>query len=388
MRRALALLAFCLAAAPAAGETLRVAAYNVDLAARGPGMLLKELGGKPKPAALAAVAAIRAARPDVLVLHRFDHDPRGRALDAFAALLAAGEGGIDYPHRFAAPVNAGRPSGLDLDGDTLRMGPGDALGWGRFPGHGGMAILSRLPLDAAGARSFRRFLWRDLPGADLPARPDGSPHFGAAALEVLPLSSRSHWDVAVILPDGGRLHLLTAHPTPPLYDGPERLNRRRNADELRFWAAYLDGTAFADDAGRVAAAPDAPLVLLGDFGLDPFDGSGDGGAIAALLAHPRLTDPRPASAGAAEAAAVQGGANARHRGPPALDTADFRDDRGPGNLRTTYVLPGRGLEVLDAGVLWPAAEDPLAAVLAAGSPHRLVWVDLAPPRLDPTRPGG
>ena len=50
-------------------------------------------------------------RPDVLVLQKFDHDLRGRALAAFADLLRAGPEGIDYPHRFAAPVNAGGPPG-------------------------------------------------------------------------------------------------------------------------------------------------------------------------------------------------------------------------------------------------------------------------------------
>ena len=53
------------------------------------------------------------------------------------------------------------------------MGWNDAFGWGKFPGHGGMAILSRLPIDAAAARSFRRLLWRDLPSPSLPTGPDG-----------------------------------------------------------------------------------------------------------------------------------------------------------------------------------------------------------------------
>jgi hypothetical protein len=383
------LLAFLLVVCPAAlADTLRVATYDVDLARDGPGLLYQELLEGPGPDVRAAAAAIRAARPDVLVIQKFDHDLRGRALDAFAALLAEDPDGVDYPHRFAPPVNAGVASGLDLDGDGEAAGWGDGLGWGKFTGHGGMAVLSRLPIDAAAARTFRALRWRDLPGAALPARPDGTPFLGPEAEAALPLSSRSHWDVPVVLPDGGRLHLLTAHPTPPLFDGPEGLNRLRNRDEVRFWIAYLDGAALVDDAGRAAGAPDAPLVLVGNLNLDPLDGQGEREAAQRLLAHPRLGDPAPASAGGAAAAARQGGANARHLGDPALDTADWRDEPGPGNLRVSYVLPSVDLDVTGAGVLWPEDGEPLAAALAEGTPHRLVWVDLAPPRLDPGDGGG
>ncbi|MGA4923155.1 hypothetical protein, partial [Bacillus subtilis] len=74
-----------------------------------------------------------------------------------------------------------------------------------------------------------------------------------------------------------------------------------------------------------AAAPEAPLVVLGDFNLDPADGAGDRDVIAALIGHERLQDPVPASAGAAAAASRDGGANARHKGPAERDTADWRD---------------------------------------------------------------
>lgn len=373
-------LALALAPAPpSAAETLRIATYDVGLVRDGPGLLLAELGKPPGPPLAGVLAVIRAARPDVLLLTGFDHDHRGLALAAFRARLAEGPDGIAWPHAFAAPVNAGEPSRRDLDGDGRTMGPGDAWGWGRFPGQGGMALLSRLPLDAAAARTFRLLPWRDLPGAALPVRPDGSPFPDAAARDALRLSSRSHWDVAAVLPGGRRLHLLAANPTPPLFDGPEGLNRRRNAAEIGFWAAYLDGTAFADDAGTTAALADGPAVVLGNLNLDPADGRGERGAIAALLAHPRLRDQRPASPGAAAAA------NPGQAGDPALDTADWRDDdprdgpdNGPGNLRVDYVLPTADLAVTGAGVVWPAPGTPLAAA-AAATAHRLVWVDLALP---------
>jgi hypothetical protein len=280
---------------------------------------------------------------------------------------------------FAPPVNAGVPSDHDLDLDGRLGDWDDGFGWGKFPGHAGMALVARLPIDAAGARTFRGLLWRDLPGADLPEHPDARPWPSAEAQAVMRLSSRSHWDVAVVLPDGGRLHLLASYPTPPLFDGPEGRNLRRNHDEIDFWRQYLDGAALADDAGAVAGAPAAPVVLLGDMNADPHDGDGLRGAMQRLLAHPRLQDPRPASAGAPEAAAVQGGANRAHLGPAALDTADWAEEGGPGNLRVDYVLPDAGLTVTAAGVLWPEAGDPLAETVAAASAHRLVWVDLGLP---------
>lgn len=379
MLRAMLVL-WCLTAVPVAAEVLRVAAYDVGLDRGGPGVLLGDLGDDPPDADIAAaVAAIRAVRPDVILISKLDHDPRGRALDAFATLIAAGEAGIDYPHRFAAPVNAGMPLPFDMDDDGRLAGWDDTRGFGKFPGHGGMAILSRLPIDAEAARSFRGMPWRDLPEARLPERADGGPFPSAEAQAAVPLSSRAHWDVPVILPDGGRLHLLASGPTPPLFDGPEKRNVRRNADEIGFWRLYLDGVALTDDAGHAAGAPDAPLVVLGNLQLDPLDGAGERAAIAALLSHPALRDPRPESAGGAAAAAAQGGANRDQRGPAALDTADWRDEGGPGNLRVDYVLPSAGLEVGGAGVFWPEPGAPLAEVVAQGPPHRLVWVDLVLP---------
>jgi hypothetical protein len=317
---------------------------------------------------------IQSVRPDVLLLTKFDHDLRGRALAAFLELLGRGPEGIDYRYSFAPPVNAGVPSGFDLDGDGLLMGRGDARGWGKFPGHGGMALVSRFPIDARAARTFREFRWEDLPGALLPERPDGTPFPSAEARAALPLSSRAHWDVPVILPEG-RLHLLAAHPTPPLFDGPEGLNRKRNHDEIAFWARYLDGAPLPDDQGRVAPPPEGPLVVLGGLNVDPDDGAGLHQGIAALLAHPRLRDPRPASAGAAAAATE--GVNAGQSGAPELDTADW-DDAGPGNLRVDYVLPSAGLAVAGAGVYWPE-EGEMAGVVAEASAHRLVWVDVVLP---------
>ena len=300
---------------------------------------------------------IRRVRPDLLLVNEFDHDPAGASVRRFARHYlesgdASGAPPLRLPHRFTAAVNTGVPSGADLDHDgRADAGGGDALGFGAFPGQYGMAVYSRFPLDARRTRTFRQFRWASLPGAAWP--PDWyEPEVRAR----LPLSSKSHWDVAARLPDGRTLHLLASHPTPPVFDGPEDRNGRRNHDEIRFWAEYLRpaGTAWiVDDQGRRGGLADGEaFVVLGDLNADPLDGGSYEGAVRQLLEHPRIdASVVPTSAGGASAAARQRGANEQQRGDPRTDTADFADVPGTGaggNLRADYVLPSRDLATCHA----------------------------------------
>ncbi len=134
-------------------------------------------------------------------------------------------------------------------------------------------------------------------------------------------------------------------------------------------------------------------MIAGDQNSDPLDGDSVPGSIQQLLNHPLVnTSKTPTSAGAPEAAALQGGANASHRGDPKYDTADFADN-APGNLRADYVLPSKNMQIVDSAVFWPLRSDPLFRLtgefilptsanpwLAVGgfptSDHRLVWVDV------------
>jgi hypothetical protein len=308
----------------------------------------------------AAVQVLARLQPDVILLTGFDYDLGGAALAAFAAL--AGEGGAAYPHRLAFAPNAGLATGLDLDGDGRAGGPRDAQGYGEFAGQGGMALLSRLTLDDPAHRDFSAFLWRDLPGA--------IPHDRASPGQRL--SSVGHWDLALVLPDGRRVRLWAWHATPPVFDGPEDRNGRRNHDEAAFWLRYLEGAL-------PWVPEDGPFILMGDANLDPRDGDGRPEALLALLGHPRIVDPAPRSAGGAAAAARDGGENTGHWGDPGLDTADWPDGPGePGNLRVDYVLPSRDWLIRGSGVWWPAAE-PEAGLAATASRHRLVWVDVELP---------
>ncbi len=368
--------ALVLGASAVCADTLRVAAFNASLSRSAPGLLFGELTDtKPDPQIDAVIAVITEVRPDILLIGEFDHDAGGEALAAFSARLA--KAGHGMPHSFAPPSNTGAPSTVDLNGDGRDTGPEDAFGFGRFPGQYAMALLSRHPIDAADARTFRTLRWADFPGALLPQRPDGAPWLSEAATEVFRLSSKSHWDVPIKTP-AGRLSIYASHPTPPVFDGPEDLNGRRNHDEIAFWTAYLDGVAFPDDTGRTAARSDTPFVILGDLNADPQDGDGLREGIGTLLAHPAVIDTGPRSPGGL-AAAGQGGANTRHRGDPAMDTADWRDKGGPGNLRVDYALPSSGLTVLASGVFWPEPGTPFSAAAAEASDHRLVWVDVQLP---------
>nr|WP_245759212.1 endonuclease/exonuclease/phosphatase family protein [Tranquillimonas alkanivorans] len=360
-------------AAPAGADSLRLAFFNTELSRDGPGLLLRDIRrGDPQAQAVATIVAQVA--PDVLVLSGIDYDRGGAALAALAAEIE--KAGHTLPHHFARRPNAGLATQFDLDGDGRFGTARDAQGYGRFAGDGGLAILSRLPVETGRVREFSGLLWTDLPGAD-PPHLDGVPFPDAETFAVQRLSSNAHWDVPLRLPGGRVLHLLVFHATPPVFDGPEDRNGRRNHDEAALWLRYLDGRL-------PQPPPEAPLVVMGDANLDPQDGEGRRSALQALLSHARLQDPRPRSEGARAAAQTDGGANADHQGPPRLDTVDWPDAPGPGNLRVDYVLPSRDLRVTGSGVFWPPLDDPLNALLlhegVAASRHRLVWVDVTLPR--------
>ncbi len=362
---------------------VRFASYNTSLYSDEAGGLLRRLEQGDEAAGKVA-AVLQRVRPDVVLLNEFDYDASGRAADLFQRryLETSRHGGtlIHYPYRYLAPVNTGVPSGLDLDGDGRVGGEGrargnDAWGYGLHPGQYGMLVLSMYPLDMARVRTFQRLRWAAMPGARMPVDPaSGRAWYPAATWQQLRLSSKSHWDVPVLTPQG-EIHLLAAHPTPPVFDGPEDRNGARNHDEIRLWAEYIsEGPRpwLCDDSGRCGGLrADAAFVIAGDLNADPVDGDSVPGAIGQLLSHPRvLADAAPRSAGARERASA-------HGLPRKGDTATHTGDFGPrsGTMRLDYVLPSTGLRVRDSGVFWPVAGSPEAAY-ANGSDHYLVWVDL------------
>lgn len=373
--------------APEEGS-IRIATFNASLNRGAEGQLVADLGDPEatQPARVAEI--IQRVNPDVILINEFDYVEDGEAVSLFVGnFLSQGQNGAEAwvpVATFAAPVNTGVASGLDLNADGEVGGPDDAFGFGMFPGQYGMVILSKFPILEDQARTFQNFLWRDMPGARLPVDPEtGESFYSDEILEVFRLSSKSHWDVPVDI-EGQTIHLLASHPTPPVFDGPEDRNGTRNADEVRFWIDYVNGEGYMiDDAGAEGGlAADASFVIVGDLNLDQNDGDGIREVGAQLLATERVQDPEPRSEGGPEDSEADGGANLDHTGDPALDTADFFDgEGGSGNMRADYVLPSSDLTVTGAGIFWPTTDDDLVALLGEGdaqtSDHRLVWVDIA-----------
>jgi 3-phytase len=352
---------------------------------------------------------IQRVRPDVLLINEFDPlqngdigvapGPENLFRDNFLEVSQNGASPIDYPYAFIAASNTGVSSGKDLNNAggavTTPGAPGyadDCFGFGAFTGQFGMVAYSKYPILHDQVRTFRLFKWKDMPGNLIP-----TPFYLPDEVAILRLSSKSHWDIPIKI-GKKTVHFLVAHPTPPVFDGPEDRNGRRNHDEIRFWADYVTpGKAgyIYDDKGRFGGLkPGELFVIAGDQNSDPVDGDSFPGAIQQLLEHPLVnTKLTPESAGGTEAAA-QGGNNATHRGDPRFDTADFGDfgPFGPGNLRADYVLPRKTLQLVDSGVFWPIRADPLSRLtgvfdsaawgLVGGFPtsdHRSVWVDVTVP---------
>ena len=381
--------------APAAtfNNEVRFATFNASLNRFNAGDLAAELSasGSAQPDVIAEI--IQRTRPDVLLINEFDFDAGGVAATGFHdnyLKVAHGDADpIDYPYWYVAPSNTGIASGFDLDNSGGVGGPNDAFGFGFFEGQFGMAVYSVYPIDMTAIRTFQLFLWIDMPGAmlpDDPSTPEPADWYSPAELDVFRLSSKSHWDVPVMIGDK-TVHFLVSHPTPPVFDGPEDRNGTRNSDEIRFWADYIIPSRSAyvyDDNGVYGGLPSGDMfVIAGDQNADPLDGDSSPGAAQQLLEHPLVnTRVTPDSEGGTEQSALQGGANATHLSDPAFDTADF-SDFAPGNLRADYVLPRKNLLIRDAGVFWPLSSDPLFPLVGTfpfpSSDHRLVWIDVRVP---------
>ncbi len=390
---ALMVVAITPAAADRPPRPVRFATFNASLNRFNQGDLIADLSNGDNAQAQAVAEIIQRTRPAVLLINEFDFDENGEAAALFQQnYLSVSQNGanpIEYPFHFVAPSNTGLPSGFDLDNNGSVGGPGDAFGFGFFPGQFGMAVYSQFPIDFDSIRTFQLFLWKDMPGALLPDDP-GTPApadwYSPDELDVFRLSSKSHWDIPVEI-RGQTVHFLVSHPTPPVFDGPEDRNGTRNFDEIRFWADYINPAASSyiyDDQGSFGglAAGDF-FVIAGDQNSDPVDGDSIPGAIQQLLDSPLVNTRRtPASLGGPEQAALQGGANNAQLGDPAFDTADF-NDFAPGNLRADYVLPSANLRITAAAVFWPTTDSRLFDLVGTfpfpSSDHRLVWVEVVQP---------
>lgn len=355
-------------------KPLRIATFNAALNRKQAGDLVAGLN-RGDEQALKIAQIIQKISPDILLVNEIDCDANGPEL-FLDKYLNTPSNTKPWKYFYTAPVNTGVDSQLDLDGNGKLHEPNDAWGFGTFPGQYGMAIYSRYPIDHEAVRTFQNFLWSEMPNALKPAD-----YYPENIWKQLRLSSKSHWDVPIRV-ENQTIHILASHPTPPVFDGPEDRNGRRNHDEVRLFLDYISNPPnsdyIIDDQSRRGGLPEnAHFAILGDLNADPIDGDGKSDAIRQLLAHARVAQyPTPTSTGAVQAAESSGGANAKQKGNPAQDTGDF-NDKNPGNLRIDYVLPSANFRVVDQGVYWPSSvQSKEENELVQASDHRLVWVDV------------
>ena len=384
-------LTMAASAAATPNNIIRFASFNVALQRDQKGQLIADLSTPDNAQARNIAEIIQRVRPDVLLLNEFDYDADQQALALFQhnylAQSQRQQPPIDYPYLIAFAANTGVSSGIDLDSDGHLKLPNDAFAYGLFPGQYAFALLSMHPIDSRQIRSWQTFLWSAMPAAKLP-----TDYYSPQAQQVLRLSSKNHVDVPIQLPNGV-IHILACHPTPPVFDGPEDRNGRRNYDEIRLFADYIsaDKSAYlVDDQGRSGGlASDQHFVIMGDLNADPNDGESTEFAIQQLLNHPRINQSVargtliPSSEGGKNFAAF---ANRQRRGNPAFVTASFN-----GGLRVDYVLPSQTLQVTASGIFWPDSTDPLYRLIKdkeTSSDHRLVWVDVEIPPSPPFPKGG
>ncbi|MBC3765382.1 endonuclease/exonuclease/phosphatase family protein [Neptunicella marina] len=370
----------------AASETLKVATFNVSMEATNyvaresdikGNELFERLATSENPHIKNIAAIIQRINPDIILLNEFDYTPdENKGVKAFVKHYLnkdqPGSKGIDYPYYYIAPVNTGVDSGVDLNRDGVASGKGDdAFGYGVYPGQYGMVLLSKFPIDKSKIRTFQLFKWRDMPNNMLTTIQDkqGKSWYSADAQDVLRLSSKSHWDVPVNV-NGKTVHILASHPTPPVFDGPEDRNGKRNHDEVRFWVDYLNAGQNAayiyDDQGQHGGFSGKRFVVLGDLNSSQDEGDSYKDAIGGLINHTTIiSEPAPMS---------EGGKRHSPDNPfAATHTAGWR-------MRADYVLPSEyGFSIKQSGIFWPTeqqADYVLIKNRESSSDHRLVWAEL------------
>lgn len=322
---------------------------------------------------------IQRINPDIILLNEFDRLNNSTTnlkifIDKYLSVSQNKQAAVNYPYFYQGSVNTGVKANLDLNNNgEIDNSPADTYGFGYFPGHFGMALLSKYPLDIEKIRTFQNFKWKDMPDALRPFDPvTQKPWHNDKAWQVMRLSSKSHWDIPVII-NNQTIHILASHPTPPVFDGPEDRNGKRNHDEIRFWHDYITpdyGNYIYDDKNiKGGLSHNQIFVIIGDQNASNVDGDSINSAITSLLTHKNIQDPKPASAG--------GKANNIENPNSVNHTAYWR-------MRADYVLPSTtGWKIKDCAVFWPLEIDETFRLIKdrqASSDHRLVWVDL---ELDP-----
>ncbi|MFT5301155.1 MAG: hypothetical protein ACI87E_004849 [Mariniblastus sp.] len=364
-------------------SSIRFATFNVSFNRPRLGQLKDEFSAGESLAPRQIAEVIQRVRPDVLLLNEFDYDAEGKGIAGFAtnylSVSQNGESPIAYEYVYFAPVNTGVDSALDLNSDGVLGTANDAFGYGAFAGQYGMVVLSKFEIDKSSVRTFQKFLWADMPDGLWPVDPETKlPYYNDTIKQSFRLSSKSHWDVPIKIGDE-TIHFLTAHPTPPVFDGDEDRNGRRNHDEIRLFSDYISpdksGYLYDDQGNKGGLSEGVNFVIAGDMNADEFDGDSTMGAARLLTKHPLINHQLvPSSDGGVHYSKSQGRANLKHQGPAESDTGDFNDFK-VGNLHLDYCLPSKTLTIKASGVFWPRPGEP-GADLVLATDHRMVWVDV------------
>ncbi len=356
-----------------AEKEVKFATFNIE------NLTTEQVQEKGDEQAAAAAEIIQRVNPDVLALNEIANNFQQGKMTEISNAKAFVENylkepqrdglpSLDYEYIYVAKSNTGVPSGMDIDNNgevVTEPGSGeygnDSYGYGEYPGQYAMAFLSKYPIKRDQVRTFRKFLWKDMPNNKMPV---GSEHGGMylteEEAEKFRLSSKSHWDIPVNI-DGTTVHVLMAHPTPPVFDAEANLNGRRNHDEVRLLTDYAKGKDYIyDDSGEEGGLPeDANFVLMGDMNASP-GGADNFQAANLLIENPEMnTSTFPMS---------QGG----------IDISSSARFNTLSDLRVDYVLPSKDIEIKGSAVFWPGLGPGalrLQEVTKQASDHKLVWVE-------------
>jgi len=367
---------------------IRIALFNIWELSSEKLQMVNDQGQGMNEQLIAAAQIIQKINPDILVINEIDHDydnlDQGLQLNLIRFekhYLRVGENRVAFSYKFTAPCNTGIPTGLDLNQDGIvsdesqvgtRDYGADCFGYGTYPGQYAMGLYSKFPIDSNHVRTFKKFLWKDLPEHHMP--PD---YYTADAVQIFRLSSKSHWDIPIHI-DGKTLHLFLSHPTPPAFDGEEDRNGRRNFDEIKFWVHYINNDEALYDDKDVQGGYNSsdPFLIAGDLNASRHSDTRFEymTAIDQLHNHPKIIE-------SGKWIVSRGGWEGRVKGPPDYwerNTAKFGNDY---RMQIDYLLPSKEIEIKKGGVFWPSEKkDPQGNSLAEkASDHRLVWLDIILP---------
>lgn len=355
-------------------EDLRVATLHADLVADEDGghsaeQLVAALRTGNHARARVIARTVQMNEPDVLVLTGVTYDDAEMVAEHLRSLyLSSGQDGLpglDYPHMFTADTNSGRESGMDLDGDGTIGGPGDAIGYGDYPGQYGMIVFSKHPIVAEEIRTFQDFLWKDLPDPSIPTA------YSELEESILRLQESSLWDVPVEVPGGEEPVHVIATAVASQHSTEAAAAR---ADDIRTVVSdYVSGSAWylTDDAGRSGGLTPGADAIVAGAPLAEADEPTE--ALGTLLDSAPLQDPEPQAVTEVPISQRFGSSG----GSDETATRYVPDDQ---DYRASLVLPSSSLTVSNSGIFWPGDGEEGHALVDPSSRYalqdRLVWVDL------------